>query len=250
MKANSRPERILLIADLHLEEARPGLTRAFHHFLGQHASGASALYILGDLFNLWIGDDDDRPLNREVSAALRALTTKGTAVYLMHGNRDFLLGQDFAAASGAVLLDDTHLLYHHDEVFLLSHGDALCTRDTGYQQFRAQVRQPAWQQRFLAGSLAERRAFAEQARATSSSMNSSKPEDIMDVSPEAVQELMQGRGLSTLIHGHTHRPALHEFQLAGRNCRRIVLGDWGDSLWYLTLEDGQAQLREEPIDTA
>lgn len=230
-----RPERLLLISDLHLEEERPALTRAFLQFLEQETPQASALYILGDFFNVWIGDDDDRPLNALVSAALKRQADAGLKIYLMHGNRDFLLGERFANAAGASLISDPHVLEHGKHRYLLMHGDQLCTRDTAYQAFRTQVRNPAWQQSFLASPLAERRAFAGQARAASKSMSSNKPEDIMDVSQDAVEAVLAQHRCDSLIHGHTHRPDIHEFAAGGKDRRRIVLGDWGSQLWYLAL---------------
>ena len=237
-----RPDRLLLISDLHLEEERPELTRAFLQFLEHETPQASALYILGDFFNVWIGDDDDRPLNAQISAALRQQADAGLAVYLMHGNRDFLLGERFATAAGVRLIADPKVLEHGKHRYLLMHGDQLCTRDTGYLAFRTKVRDPAWQQAFLASPLAERRAFAEQARATSKSMSSNKPEDIMDVSQDAVEAVLAEHDCDSLIHGHTHRPDIHEFAVAGKEQRRIVLGDWGKALWYLALAGDSERL--------
>lgn len=236
------PARLLLISDLHLEEARPELSRAFFRFLEREAGNATALYILGDFFNVWLGDDDDRPLNAAVTAALRACSNLGTAIYLMHGNRDFLLGESFARASGAALLPEPYLLEHDGQRYLLLHGDVLCTRDEHYLQFRAQVRDARWQQQFLTRPLAERRAFAEQARATSQSMNSNKAADIMDVTQSAVENSLAAGGVTTMIHGHTHRPQIHQFTAAGQQCRRIVLGDWGDHGWYVSLDHDGATL--------
>jgi UDP-2,3-diacylglucosamine hydrolase len=237
MPASSRNKRVLLISDLHLEEARPQLTRAFLDFLDRETAEASALYILGDFFNVWLGDDDDRPLNASIAGALKQCSQRGVAIYLMHGNRDFLLGTEFASATGAALLAEPYVLEHEGQRYLLMHGDALCTLDTDYQQFRTTVRNPAWQQMFLTKPLAERRAFADQARATSRSMNSNKAADIMDVTPIEVETVLREHGIDTLIHGHTHRPAVHRFTVDGINCKRIVLGDWGDSGWYLELAD-------------
>jgi UDP-2,3-diacylglucosamine hydrolase len=243
----SRPERLLLISDLHLEEARPELTRAFLQFLERETPQASALYILGDLFNVWIGDDDDRQLNALVSTALKRRSDAGLSIYLMHGNRDFLLGERFAAAAGATLISDPQLLQHGPQRYLLMHGDQLCTRDSGYLAFRTRVRDPAWQQAFLASPLAERRAFADQARATSRSMSSNKPEDIMDVSQSAVEAVLAEHSCDSLIHGHTHRPGIHEFEVAGKPLRRIVLGDWSDQLWYLALAGNFQSLCPVPL---
>ncbi|MDY6982379.1 MAG: UDP-2,3-diacylglucosamine diphosphatase [Pseudomonadota bacterium] len=255
MTAKSLPDTVLLISDLHLDPERPGLTRAFFDFLEKAARGtlertvrgaldnspshASALYILGDFFNVWVGDDDDSPLCADVARALKRLADAGTAVYLMHGNRDFLMGERWAAACGATLIHEPYVLHNGDAQFLLMHGDALCTRDTDYMAFRTMVRDPAWQQAFLARPLAERRAFAEQARARSKTMSSNKPDDIMDVTPSEVEHVLDESGVATLIHGHTHRPAVHD--LTGTR-RRIVLGDWDAQGWYLRIADGEASL--------
>lgn len=244
MTAKSRPDSALLISDLHLDPGRPGQTRAFFHFLANTATEAGALYILGDFFNVWIGDDDDAPLCTEVSHALKQLADSGTAVYLMHGNRDFLMGEAWATACGATLIHEPHELRSGPGRFLLMHGDALCTRDTDYMAFRAMVRDPQWQQAFLARPLAERRAFAAQARAKSKTMSSNKPDDIMDVTPEEVERVLDHSGIATLVHGHTHRPAVHE--LVGER-RRIVLGDWDELGWYLRVANGQASLESFPI---
>jgi UDP-2,3-diacylglucosamine hydrolase len=242
----SRPARLLLIADLHLEEARPDLTAGFLTFLDHEAPNAQALYILGDLFNVWIGDDDDRPLRATVTAALKRHADQGLAVYLMHGNRDFLLGPAFARESGATLLAEPHLLQHQGQRYLLLHGDVLCTRDIDYMNFRAMVRNPLWQQQFLARPLSERRAFAEQARARSKTMNSNKAADIMDVTPDEVERVLREHNMTTMIHGHTHRPHDHHWQHNGQSLRRLVLGDWGQQLWYVSI-DQQSQLVEQPL---
>jgi UDP-2,3-diacylglucosamine hydrolase len=249
MTARSRPDRIYLISDLHLEEDRPALTQAFLGFLGRIADSNNALYILGDFFNLWIGDDDDRPLNATVCAGLKASASKGLEVNLMQGNRDFLLGPDFALRAGANLLAEPHLLRFRGKRYLLMHGDALCTRDTDYQAFRQMVHNPDWQKAFLAKPLAERRAFADQARRQSKAMSSNKADDIMDVSPDAVVKLMQDYRAKTLIHGHTHRPAVHGLELAGQVAERIVLGDWGDNGWFVELDNNKPTLQNFPIDS-
>jgi UDP-2,3-diacylglucosamine hydrolase len=239
MKQGARPDSILLISDLHLSPERPDLTRAFFAFLETRASQAGALYILGDFFNVWIGDDDDAPLCTDVARALKQLSDSGTSVYLMHGNRDFLMGDAWAKACGAILIHEPYLLEQGGARFLLAHGDALCTRDTDYMAFRSMVRAPAWQQGFLARPLPERRAFADQARARSKTMSSNKPDDIMDVTPSEVERMLAGTDVTTLIHGHTHRPAVHELP-DGRT--RIVLGDWDTEGWYVSIENGVPEL--------
>lgn len=247
MPASSRPD-VLLISDLHLGPTRPALCRAFFSFLDNTARGAAALYILGDFFDAWIGDDDDTPLYREIAAALAQLAKHGTRIHLLHGNRDFLLGNAYAAACGATLIQEPFLLSHHGHDFLLLHGDVLCTRDHDYQQFRTMVRDPNWQMAFLARPLDERRAFAAQARARSKSMSSNKAEDIMDVSQDAVAALMAEQACSWLIHGHTHRPAVHEFNCGEQRCTRLVLGDWGSHAWYARIDATGASLHSYVID--
>jgi len=216
----------LFIADLHLDPARPAITDLFLDFLATEARAASALYILGDLFEAWIGDDDDAPHHRPVVAALRDLSTQDTAVHVAHGNRDFLLGAGFAAASGAQLLGEQTVIDLFGTPTLLMHGDTLCTDDTAYLAFRAQVRDPDWQHEFLATPLAERRQIAQGLRERSAASTRDKPAEIMDVNAAAVAQTMRAAGVHQLIHGHTHRPAIHEFELDGEPARRIVLGDW------------------------
>ena len=237
----------LFISDLHLHESRPAATNAFYQFLAERAQGTEALYILGDFFDAWIGDDDDAPLNAEVAQHLRALSDQGTAVYLMHGNRDFLLGDDFAKAAGASLIVDPTLIDLYGQPTLLMHGDTLCTRDIEYQVFRQQVRSPAWQQQILSQPLVARRALAAQIRAQSKSMNSIKAEDIMDVTPEEVVRVMQAHGVRQLIHGHTHRPARHPLTIDGMAAERIVLGDWHDSAWCIYADASGLELRHWPM---
>ena len=229
---------VLFVSDLHLDADRPQATRAFHRFLEQRASGAEALYVLGDLFEAWVGDDDDSALAQEVVKALAQLTAGGTAVFFACGNRDFLVGDDFARRSGAVLLEDASVVAIGGERVLLMHGDSLCTDDRDYQQFRAMVRDPKWQDQFLALPLAARRALAAQARDASRLSTSGKPMEIMDVNASAVAEAMRLHGVRRLIHGHTHRPAVHEFELDGAAAVRTVLGDWFRRGWALEC-DGQ-----------
>lgn len=239
VNSEAPPDPVLLISDLHLDPARPELTRAFCTFLDSIARKAGALYILGDFFNVWIGDDDDAALCGEVAAAVKRLADSGTAVYLMHGNRDFLMGEAWAQACGATLIHEPYLLQQGGKQFLLLHGDGLCTRDSDYMAFRTMVRDPRWQQTFLARPLADRRAFAEQARAKSKTMSSNKPDDIMDVTPSEVDRMLADSKVTTLIHGHTHRPAIHE--LAGGRTR-IVLGDWDTRGWFVRIENGTPEL--------
>ena len=239
--------RRLFISDLHLDEQRPDISRALFAFLRDIAPGAGALYILGDFFESWVGDDDDSALIREVKAALRALSDSGTALFFMHGNRDFLIGEDFCTATGATLLDDPCVIELDGEPLLLMHGDSLCTGDTEYLKFRQTLRSPAWQAEVLAKPLAERHALARQLRMASGEANSNKAEDIMDVSPDAVIQALRQHNCRRLLHGHTHRPARHPLQVDGQSAERIVLGDWDHLARYLQAENGQLELLPWPI---
>lgn len=219
----------LFISDLHLDESRPDCTHAFLNFLQAQAMDAEALFILGDFFEAWVGDDDDRPLAETLRRALRKVSDAGTPISLLRGNRDFLIGPRFAADCGLHLLADPTVLDLHGTPTLLLHGDLLCTDDVAYQSFRRQVRDPAWQNAFLAQPLDARRAFAAQARAASQSHTQSamaRDESIMDVNADAVTAMLSLYGVTRMIHGHTHRPAIHSLQVNGRNAQRVVLGDW------------------------
>ena len=216
----------LLISDLHLDPRRPRILDLFADLLAGEARRADALYILGDLYDSWIGDDDDAALAAQVAQATRALRDSGVPIWFMHGNRDFLLGADYAARAGMSLLADPSVVELGGERVLLMHGDTLCTDDTEYLKFRALVRDPRWQAQFLAKPLAERRAFAAQARGESRRHTSAAKPEIMDVNQEAVAAAMRTHGVHKLIHGHTHRPATHHFDLDGRTAERVVLGDW------------------------
>ncbi|MEI2781786.1 MAG: UDP-2,3-diacylglucosamine diphosphatase [Candidatus Competibacter sp.] len=218
----------LFVSDLHLDPARPAITALFLDFLARQAGRADACYILGDLFEAWVGDDDDAELGRTVAGALRALADSGVPVHFLHGNRDFLIGERFAAAAGVRLLPESEAIDLYGEPVLLLHGDTLCTDDTDYQAFRAQVRDPAWQARLLELPLAQRRALAGQLRETSQQATQLKETAITDVNLEAVDGALRARGIRRMIHGHTHRPAIHEWMLDGQPARRAVLGDWYD----------------------
>lgn len=226
----------LFVSDLHLSEDRPKVTRGFFRFLKERACEAEALYILGDFFDAWIGDDDDSRLVRDVAAHLAAVSAGGTRVYLMHGNRDFLMGRDYARACGAELLPDPSVINLYGHPTLLMHGDSLCTQDAEYMAFRRQVRTPEWQAEVLALPLDKRRELAASLRRQSTSMNSNKASDIMDVTPEEVTRAMRKAEASLLIHGHTHRPARHPVALDQANGERIVLGDWHEQGWCLVAE--------------
>ncbi|WP_444884473.1 UDP-2,3-diacylglucosamine diphosphatase [Microbulbifer sp. PSTR4-B] len=238
---------IYFISDLHLDESRPEITQAFFDFLRGPAAGAEALYILGDFFEAWIGDDDDAPLIEEVVRELSHYSSTGVELYLMHGNRDFLLGTDFAQRTGVVLLQDPTTLTLAGRQVLLMHGDSLCTRDEEYMTFRRQARDPNWQQELLAKPLEERRAIAAQIRAASKAMNGRKAEDIMDVTPEEVERVMREYNVNTLIHGHTHRPGRHPFSLDDAAAERIVLGDWDRNAWCLKASGETLELMHWPI---
>jgi len=225
------------ISDLHLDPARPGVSHALAQFLEDHAD-CEALYILGDLFEAWIGDDDDATIASDTAALLRAFSDTGPKLYIMVGNRDFLLGRDFCKAAGATLLDDPCTIELYGVRTLLMHGDSLCTEDQAYQAFRKQARDPDWQAEVLSKSLEERRALAGQLRGMSQEANSNKAEDIMDVSPTAVDAHMAAAGVGRLIHGHTHRPARHEERLG----ERWVLGDWETHAWYIRVDSSGINL--------
>lgn len=217
----------LFISDLHLDESRPEITALFLDFLERDAIHAEALYILGDFFEAWVGDDDDSELARQVTVSLRKLSDSGVPVFFMRGNRDFLIGHDFAQRAGLTILPDPCVLELYGKPTLLMHGDLLCSEDTAYQTFRAQVRSDAWQSHFLSQSLQARQAFAAQARSASKQHQSGlMNESIMDVTQATVASLMKRFGVNRMIHGHTHRPAIHQFYLDDDSCSRIVLGDW------------------------
>lgn len=218
--------RTLFISDLHLAEERPDTTGRFERFLATEAPGADALYILGDLFEAWVGDDGlTLPFNARVAEQLRALSP-GVPVCFMQGNRDFLAAQGFLAATGAKAIDDPTVIDLYGERALLMHGDTLCTDDTAYQAFRAQTRDPRWQAAALAQPLAQRLAIAKGMREGSAAAKAGKSEAIMDVAPSAVEAAFRNSGCRLLIHGHTHRPARHELDVDGARCVRWVLPDW------------------------
>lgn len=219
----------LFLSDLHLDESRPDTTTQFEAFCAGEAREAEAVYLLGDLFEAFLGDDDDGDIANRVAAATRALRDAGVPVAFMRGNRDFLVGSDYAERAGWTLLPDPSVILLDGEPTLLMHGDLLCLDDVAYQSFRRQVRDPAWQQGFLAQPLSARRAFAAQARAASAAAQSGRDESIGDVTPAEVERVMAFYGVRRLIHGHTHRPAMHSVNLPdGRTGQRIVLGDWYD----------------------
>lgn len=235
----------LFISDLHLCEERPHITALFGRFMDDVAHDAAALYILGDLFEYWIGDDqlDHDVLAHQVAYKISTVATRGTRVFFMHGNRDFLIGDRFAAEANLTLLPDPTVIELNGERVLLMHGDTLCTDDLAYQQFRKQVRDPAWQAALLAKPYAERVALARSLRSQSDMEKSMKAEAIMDVNADAVSQAFRQNGCVTMIHGHTHRPARHESNVDGKQCVRWVLADWHNHGGYLQADAGGQQAK-------
>jgi UDP-2,3-diacylglucosamine hydrolase len=235
----------LFISDLHLSEDRPEANERFFSFLEETARGADALYILGDFFEYWIGDDDlAYPFNAVIAGLLRGLSREGVALYVMHGNRDFLIGQRFCDATGATLLDDPTLIDLEGEKTLLMHGDTLCTDDVEYQGWRRTARSSTWQQGFLSKSLAERRHATIGMREKSKEVVAAKPPEIMDVNLGAVQAAMKQHGVKRLIHGHTHRVGHHAVDLDGTRGERWVLPDWYGRGGYLSVSGKTLELVE------
>ena len=216
----------LFISDLHLDDSRPDITAQFLQFLEAEAANADALYILGDLFESWIGDDAADAGQSAAILGLRSLTQRGVPCFVMHGNRDFLLGEQFCLRSGARLLADPVLLTLYGANVRVMHGDALCTDEHAYQRLRATVRDPGWQRQFLALNISQRRALAGAARDGSKAHLAAAAYTITDVNADSVATVLRESGAATLLHGHTHRPAVHAISVDGRDCTRIVLGDW------------------------
>lgn len=229
------------ISDLHLCAERPRITRLFTHFIADAAPAAEALYILGDLFEYWLGDDqlDEDPLARDVAGKLHGLAATGTSIFFMHGNRDFLVGERFAHDAGLRILTDPTLIQVDGYPVLLMHGDTLCTDDTSYQSFRQQVRNSDWQRAILGKTYRERAALAQSIRSQSDIEKSMKADAIMDVNADAVSAAFRDNGYPVLVHGHTHRPARHEQVVDGRGCVRWVLQDWHDASGYLAVAEGE-----------
>ena len=218
------------LSDIHLDETRPAIMERFLHFLQTSALQAQAVYLLGDIFETWIGDDDDLPLHNTIQTALAALTSTGVSVYFMHGNRDFLVGERFAQTTGCTLLPEAVVIDLYGTPTLLLHGDTLCTADVEYQAFRKQARSPLYQHAFLQNPLLERRAIAAHIRATSKEKGSLKADYIMDVTEDEVIAQMERHQAKRLIHGHTHRPGRHQHKLHNNEqVERIVLGAWEDT---------------------
>jgi UDP-2,3-diacylglucosamine hydrolase len=237
----------LFISDLHLSGERPAINQRFFAFLREQAPRAAVLYVLGDLFEYWIGDEeldapDGDPLARKVAEAFGALSRAGVGVRLMHGNRDFLIGKRFCEVSGARLLQDPAVEKIGGARTLLMHGDTLCTDDVDYQAWRRTARSRAWQQEFLAQLLPERRRALQALREKSKEVVGAKPAEIMDVNDGAVREALREHSLTRLVHGHTHRPARHELEVDGRRCERWVLPDWYERGGYLAIDDAGPRL--------
>ena len=233
----------LVISDLHLDASRPHIARLAVDFIRSSAAQAAALYILGDLFEAWTGDDSADDTAVAIAGALATLHESGVPAYFIHGNRDFLLGDAFARHARLTVLPDASLVDIEGTPTLLMHGDALCTGDARYQEFRSEVRAPVWQRRFLARPPDDRREFAGAARAESRRYGAQLDAALADVAPDAVAAAMRRAGVTRLIHGHTHRPAIHRFTLDGQPAERIVLGDWYTQGSVLTIDPGEATLR-------
>ncbi|MBP6565402.1 MAG: UDP-2,3-diacylglucosamine diphosphatase [Burkholderiales bacterium] len=235
----------LFISDLHLAPPRPAVATAFHAWARGPARDACAVYVLGDLFDEWIGDEQaDDPFTREVVASLRGIADAGVPVAVMHGNRDFLLGERFARAAGARLLPERIVVDAGGVPTLLMHGDELCTDDADYQRYRAWIRDPHRQRRILALPWAVRRAFSAWLRRRSRNANRTKRDEIMDVNASAVAQALRDAGVARLVHGHTHRPATHALDVDGRRCERHVLPDWHDRAVWLEVDPSGARRRE------
>ena len=234
--------RALFISDLHLASERPASNEQFFHFLRGEAARAQALYVLGDLFEYWAGDDEltdigGDPLASEVASSLRSLSQRGVQIWLMHGNRDFLIAENFCTASGAKLLADPSVLEINGTRLVVMHGDTLCTDDVDYQAWRRTARSDAWQREFLAKPLAARHQAIRGLREQSKQVIAVKPAEIMDVNADAVRDAFRRHGVRRLIHGHTHRPARHDLEVDGARCERWVLPDWYGRGGYLALDD-------------
>lgn len=238
----------LFISDLHLETDRPDIGNQFFEFMETEARQAEALYILGDLFDAWVGDDDPNAHFAAVKAAIRELVDSGVPVYFMHGNRDFMVGEDFAKETGATLLPDPVAVDLYGKHVLLSHGDALCTDDVEYQKIRVMTRTPEWQAMMRQKPLEERLLLARAAREESKARGQSLDMEIMDVNQDAVKRTILDYGIDILLHGHTHRPDIHFVELEDRVAKRIVLGDWYDQGSVLRWDEHGPVLDSLPRD--
>ena len=234
---------VFFISDLHLEQNKPHLTKAFENFIDSKVNLNDELFILGDFFEQWIGDDNEDDFIKSVKNILKDKTAKGLTVYFMHGNRDFLIGDKFCKEVGAILLDDPYIINLEEKKIMLMHGDSLCTDDEDYQNFRNLVRSKDWQEDFLSKDLKERKEVAKNLREISSLENQTKDENIMDVNQSEVLKIIEDHSVDVLIHGHTHRPFIHD----ENGVPRMVLGDWGDFLWFIESSEGNLNLLKEKI---
>jgi len=238
----------LFISDLHLDKDRPDIQALFHRFLEDRAAGADALYILGDLFEFWIGDDDPQQEHAATLNALKTLTEQGTPIYFLPGNRDFLVGPEFLERTGCRLLEDHQLIDLYGRPVLVMHGDTLCTDDVAYQELRQMMRNPQWQEQFLAQPYEARLQQVLSLRKQSTEAIAAKGEIITDVNQQTVRDVMTEYGVAELIHGHTHRPAVHHFELQGRQATRYVLGDWYEQGSLLSCTPQECQLTPLPVN--
>jgi UDP-2,3-diacylglucosamine hydrolase len=233
--------RCLFISDLHLDQRTLRLNLGLERFLRAEAAAYDEIYILGDLVEVWVGDDDDSPFATFLRTIL-GNAARHCDLYLMHGNRDFLFGPRFAVETGSRLMHDPAVIDCNGLRVLLSHGDAYCTRDTVYQQMRAMLRSAEWQADILSRGLEERHALARALRAQSATANANKPENIMDVTPSAIEAAIEQHRVDLMVHGHTHRPGIHVHDVANRRIRRFVLGDWARCGWALRADAGEFRL--------
>ena len=234
---------IFFISDLHLEQNKPHLTKAFENFINSKINSRDELFILGDFFEQWIGDDNEDSFIKSIKNILKAKTARGLKIHFMHGNRDFLIGDKFCEEVGVKLLDDPFIINLNGKKVMLMHGDSLCTDDKAYQDFRNLVRNKDWQEDFLSKDLMERKEVAKNLREISSLENKSKDEAIMDVNQNEVLKVIRNYSIDVLIHGHTHRPCIHD----DNGVPRMVLGDWGDFLWFIESSKGNLSLIKEKI---
>ena len=231
------------VSDIHLSEKRPDLTNAFKVFLNESKEACTHLFILGDLFEIWIGDDDDNLFHKDIKTTLSEFVLDGPEVFFMHGNRDFLIGKTFANEVGISIISDPYSLDINGLKTILSHGDFLCTDDSDYIEFRNNVRSEEWQKDFLAKSIDERNEIANLLRSESKNATSEKSLEITDLSLETVNNFIQENNPDIFIHGHTHRPKIHQHNLT----KRVVLGDWDKYGWYLSIEENSLNLKEFKI---
>ena len=244
---STKQEVTYFIADLHLAQNRPDMTACFLRFLKDDATQAQRLYILGDLFEAWIGDDDDSAYLTTIAKALNTLSALGTEIYYIHGNRDFLLGQRFAKKSAMNLLPEVDLIDLYGKSVVIMHGDTLCTRDIGYQKFRKKSRSWWWQAIVKSLPLSLRKKMAADYRKKSAAATAMKQQDIMDVTPDEVIKCLESYHSQLLIHGHTHRPAVHELTANNKEAKRIVLGDWYEQGAWLKVTPTSMQLMNTPL---